>query len=332
MVRATPNDRISHNYLNYIISPRGSGVADRFFKTVSEDLVSGMEWLKLTEAPSNGQEVKHTELAEALEGGKLNFTQSEWKKFGVSNLTPNHFVKAGDKYFKPANLGYKLKHTGSKIPSIDIQQIQELPEYERQQWEKVYSDYIDRENLATLQAAEEWDSISENDAQSGRELEDLRDLYKKKVATGIIRSLVGSLTKKSEGDAENPVDPSPLFNTIFTYVQQNPPGNVWYTFKMAIEEFREELGQDVTFEEAATLFFFRGTQDTFPTFRGSKRKKKKSARGQTRKRHMHGYPHNQRGVEKSLRRRRSSRRRLSKTGTKRSHRKSGRSKGYLKHA
>ena len=199
MVRVTPNNRISHDYLNYIISPKGSGVADRFFKTVSEDLVSGMEWLKLTKAPSNGQKIEHTELAKALEGGQLNFTQSEWKKFGVSHLTPNHFVKAGDKYFKPANLGNKLKHTGKKIPSIDIQKIQKLPADELQQWEKVYSDYIDRENLATLQAPEEWVSISEKDAQSGQELEDIGDLYKKKVATGIIRSLVGSLTKNQKG-------------------------------------------------------------------------------------------------------------------------------------
>ena len=33
---------------------------------------------------------------------KLEFSKQEWKQFGVSNLSPDTYIKSGEKIFKPA--------------------------------------------------------------------------------------------------------------------------------------------------------------------------------------------------------------------------------------
>eukprot|EP00966_Prymnesium_polylepis_P325830 7381774-Prymnesium_polylepis.1 len=49
----------------------------------------------------NGKELSCKKLADALKH-KTEFAQEEWEEFGVDELTVNHFVHSGEKYFKPA--------------------------------------------------------------------------------------------------------------------------------------------------------------------------------------------------------------------------------------
>ena len=45
--------------------------------------------------------LENEELAAALLGGQLEFTQEQWEVFGIKRLRLGHFIKAGDTYFKP---------------------------------------------------------------------------------------------------------------------------------------------------------------------------------------------------------------------------------------
>eukprot|EP00966_Prymnesium_polylepis_P326875 7382756-Prymnesium_polylepis.1 len=63
---------------------------------------SGLKWnLVSTELPKDGQELSSEALSKALES-KSEFTEKEWRQFGIMNLRMDHCVRSGDKYFRPA--------------------------------------------------------------------------------------------------------------------------------------------------------------------------------------------------------------------------------------
>jgi hypothetical protein len=67
---------------------------------------SGLEWLKIGDVPSDGDEIlDNPQLRDALSlkrGTTATFTRSEWDAFGVQKLHIGHFVKIDDScYFKP---------------------------------------------------------------------------------------------------------------------------------------------------------------------------------------------------------------------------------------
>ena len=60
----------------------------------------GLRWEEAA-APS-GHELVNEKLSEAL-SSKAEFSQEEWEAFDIKNLRMHHFIKAGDKYFRPTN-------------------------------------------------------------------------------------------------------------------------------------------------------------------------------------------------------------------------------------
>ena len=61
----------------------------------------GLKWKEAgSEKPLTGAEIKSAALSAALQA-KIDFTISEWEDFGVSDISYNSYVKAGDCYFKP---------------------------------------------------------------------------------------------------------------------------------------------------------------------------------------------------------------------------------------
>ena len=63
-----------------------------------------------TEKPSTGTELaKNEKLAEALKS-KKEFSPAEWVAFGIEDLQISHFVKSGNKYFKPAGKPWDAKN------------------------------------------------------------------------------------------------------------------------------------------------------------------------------------------------------------------------------
>jgi len=68
--------------------------------------LSGLTWLKIKNAPSarpQGVELSNPALAIAL-ASKTDFTEEEWKEFGVGEVQEGCFVRAGDAYYMPADL------------------------------------------------------------------------------------------------------------------------------------------------------------------------------------------------------------------------------------
>ena len=62
----------------------------------------GLKWERIwSKKQLTGTEISNDALASGLEE-KTEFSRKEWEEFGVSNLTHQSYIKAGDKYFKPA--------------------------------------------------------------------------------------------------------------------------------------------------------------------------------------------------------------------------------------
>jgi len=67
----------------------------------------GLKWQEVgSEKPAQGNEVKNEvkneALARRLEQQQLEFTKEEWDMFKVPALTDDSYIKAGNRYFKPA--------------------------------------------------------------------------------------------------------------------------------------------------------------------------------------------------------------------------------------
>eukprot|EP00966_Prymnesium_polylepis_P071283 1656012-Prymnesium_polylepis.1 len=63
---------------------------------------SGLKWNKAgTKLPQHGIELRNEELSSALES-KAEFTEHEWRQFGINELTTTHFIRSRGRYFRPA--------------------------------------------------------------------------------------------------------------------------------------------------------------------------------------------------------------------------------------
>jgi hypothetical protein len=63
---------------------------------------SGLKWKLADTEPPNGQVLEEPKLKDAL-AGKMEFTQEEWDKFEIKDLSMGHFIKVKeDSYFTPA--------------------------------------------------------------------------------------------------------------------------------------------------------------------------------------------------------------------------------------
>ena len=63
---------------------------------------SGLTWRKVGDTrPNTGVELIHEDLARRLQQ-QTKFTQDEWDSFEIMNLDREHFIKAGNSYFRPA--------------------------------------------------------------------------------------------------------------------------------------------------------------------------------------------------------------------------------------
>jgi hypothetical protein len=79
----------------------------------------GLKWKEVgSKKPSTGTEFNNGPLAAALQK-QVEFTKEEWERFQVADLSSDSYIKAGDRYFKPADpaLGLKWKEAGSDQPS-----------------------------------------------------------------------------------------------------------------------------------------------------------------------------------------------------------------------
>eukprot|EP00966_Prymnesium_polylepis_P143273 3307098-Prymnesium_polylepis.1 len=66
-----------------------------------KEMLLGLEWEEVgTEKPTDGKELDNKELAEALRR-KTAFVSDEWEQFDIKGLTTEHFIKSGDRYFRP---------------------------------------------------------------------------------------------------------------------------------------------------------------------------------------------------------------------------------------
>ena len=72
---------------------------------ISEDgpITLGLKWKEAgsEKPPTGGSEIKNELLAAALQK-KVEFKKEEWEKFQVANLSSECYIKAGNRYFKPA--------------------------------------------------------------------------------------------------------------------------------------------------------------------------------------------------------------------------------------
>ena len=65
-------------------------------------VASGLKWVKASvQKPTQGRELDNPDLTHALTN-RTEFTQPEWKAFGIKYLLTDDYIKAGDFYFKPA--------------------------------------------------------------------------------------------------------------------------------------------------------------------------------------------------------------------------------------
>ncbi len=68
---------------------------------------SGSRWESAgAEKPTEGRELDSCSLAKELAEGKTEFTEKQWTQFGIGDLRSDDFIKAGDLYFKPSDVGW----------------------------------------------------------------------------------------------------------------------------------------------------------------------------------------------------------------------------------
>lgn len=83
-----------------------------------QEACQGLKWEEAgLQKPKKGQEIKNKVLAAKLQQQQLEFTPEEWGSFKLSTLSADCYIKAGDKYFKPAHLcnGHTLPDMSTKI-------------------------------------------------------------------------------------------------------------------------------------------------------------------------------------------------------------------------
>jgi hypothetical protein len=80
-----------------------------------EESALGLKWTEAgSEKPSTGTDIKNDLLAAALQK-QVECKNEEWGKFQVAGLSSSSYIKIGDRYFKPAEMGWIRQ--GEKVDS-----------------------------------------------------------------------------------------------------------------------------------------------------------------------------------------------------------------------
>ena len=75
---------------------------------VDHRLAFGLKWDEAgSEKPDTGTELANEKLADALKSTN-EFSPAEWAEFEIQGLNISHFIKLGNKYFKPVGLAENL--------------------------------------------------------------------------------------------------------------------------------------------------------------------------------------------------------------------------------
>jgi hypothetical protein len=86
----------------------------------TKEMALGLKWNEAgSEKPTTGTEIKNELLVAALQK-QVEFKKEEWVKFQVADLSSNSYIKVGDHYFKPAEMGMDQTGGNSKFEQRDI--------------------------------------------------------------------------------------------------------------------------------------------------------------------------------------------------------------------
>ena len=112
-------------------------------------VASGLKWKEAgSEKPSTGTEIKNEFLAAALLE-RVEFKKEEWDKFQVTNLFIDSYIKAGDRYFKPAVVEVELGYSAEN----------EVETEKREEFE-VHTDTYREKERKRVRASREKESVS----------------------------------------------------------------------------------------------------------------------------------------------------------------------------
>ncbi len=79
-----------------------SSIKSASSQTSDHTTIFGLKWKEAgSEKPSTGTEIKNELLAAAVQE-KVEFKKEEWEDFKVADLSTDSYVKAGNRYFRPA--------------------------------------------------------------------------------------------------------------------------------------------------------------------------------------------------------------------------------------
>ena len=78
----------------------------RSFRTVIENMQFGLKWNNVGTTTPTGNELINDKLTAVLQQ-KTELDATEWKNCGINDLRHDHFIKAGDSYFKPSDSRYE---------------------------------------------------------------------------------------------------------------------------------------------------------------------------------------------------------------------------------
>jgi hypothetical protein len=79
----------------------------------------GSKWQRLgIMRPPQGQRLLDTKLARALKS-KTEFTEKEWRDFGIQYLNPNHYVESNGSYFQPADTSSTCSGAGECLSDFE---------------------------------------------------------------------------------------------------------------------------------------------------------------------------------------------------------------------
>ncbi len=97
------------------------------------EAASGLKWKEVGAAKTAyGDKLTNEKLSEALEG-QTEFTKEEWEAFDIKDVRMEHFIKAGEKYFKPAEVASLYDLFLGKVDDINV-----LP---RDEYVKAYKEF-----------------------------------------------------------------------------------------------------------------------------------------------------------------------------------------------
>ena len=88
-------------------------ILDRVHANIMYKTASGLKWKNTGAKRPKGRELTNQQLSSALKS-QIDFTQKEWDAFGIVWLSLDDFIKSGDSYFVPAELGSQRQRRALK--------------------------------------------------------------------------------------------------------------------------------------------------------------------------------------------------------------------------